>query len=281
MAEHSSVSKPRLTKRLVIVGLSFVFVLSVIWHLPIAPLLNSATGLLSSDSQSVVFSNADGKLWDGATQIQWQEPSSNTLVDLGEVRWQQSPMGLISQLNPALEWQTQFGHWNGYIEKGWLTESLKLSTEDLQLDLEKLVYWMSAFVKFPLLLEGQLRSQTLNFTWMPESLFQTVDATFQIEKLNAMGLVFPSIKVQLAMQDSDKQVLRWTMNSQDLGWKMHGQGTLNLNPSSKEFAIYQGEILVDAESQDRLPDFATLLPNVNKNQAQWQFSGNLQRFLAQ
>lgn len=258
-------------------GLLFivVFIFSILWHLPSGAILQALPGYLPNSAKGLNFDSSQGTLWEGKTQIEWLEPHSQKIVALGEVSWKQKPVHLITQINPEIKWQTQFGQWQGTTNKSWNNERLRIHTQDLKVDIKRLLHWLSPFAKVPFEIAGQVESKKLNFEWSQSKLLLALDAKLRVTQLSTMGIAMPPIHIELQMLEQDTQVVQWKLTAEDNGWKMQGSGTVDMSPESDTFGRYQGEIEVKAESAQKMPDFAHLMPQLKPELARMKLNGNL------
>lgn len=261
-----------------LMSLGLVFFFSVIWHLPIAPFLKNAQTVLPDSIKNLSFDNAEGGFLQGGTQLSWQFDGQQEPLSLGHVQWQQPPGELLSSLNPKIIWQTQFGQWQGDIERSWLQESIVLNTATLQIDIQDFLSWLAPFARVPFEVKGDLSSKQLMFDWSPKHLLTALEGEVVMEGLTTMGVSMPPLRLQASMPDPATQQVQWQLSGQADGWTLQGSGTLQAKPRTTNFGDYQGKLLVTAQTAEQLPDFAHLFRAVSATSAELAFNGNLQQY---
>lgn len=261
-----------------VLSLSLVFLLSAIWHLPIAPFLKSAPNFLPSEMQNLSFENSQGGLWEGTTQLSLAVANQTAPVDLGRVEWQQPAGDLFSALSPKLLWVTQFGQWQGSIERAWLEDRVALKTDRLQLDIDKFLTWLAPFAQVPFAVKGEVSSQQLNLQWSPKQLVTALEGKVSIHNLASMGVRLPPLTLKLSMPSAESQQIQWQLSGATEQWSLQGTGTLQAKPGQADFGVYQGKLVVKAQSAEQLPDFAHLFRVVSATSAELTFNGNLQQY---
>lgn len=259
------------------VSLSLVFIFSVIWHLPISPLLKSTEKHLPGDLQNLSFDSSQGGLWEGETQLNWSFDNQSAGLDLGRVQWEQSPASLLGAISPMLKWQTQFGQWQGEIERAWMQEQVHFKTHAFQIDVNDFLMWLAPFARVPFEIQADVTSKKMDVSWSPSSLVTAIEGRLLVQNLSTMGISMPPLVVELSMPNATVQEIVWTISGQDAGWELQGKGVLKAKPNTADFGRYDGEIVVNAQSVEQMPDFAHLLPQPTPTQAKMTLRGNLKQ----
>lgn len=262
-------------KRFWITAVFLVFMASLIWHMPASLLFKTAQTLLPAGERQIEFENATGGIWAGQTQLSWPLPNNQGTLNAGQLSWQQSPMDLIGALTPALDWQTQFGNWQGHLKQSWDGSSTAIETEVLRLNIAMFQKWLSPFFRSPFEVQGLVESNDLRFDWSTDKLLTQLQGTLLLQGLSTMGVSLPPVQIELQMPDKASQQVHWRLSAQGNGYQLSGSGKVDGNPASQQFASYSGVLEVKAESLQQMPDFSNLMPQLSETHSQLSFNGNL------
>lgn len=276
-SSNASKSPGLLPKWFWVLSLSLVFVFSVIWHLPISPLLNSAEELLPPDLKNLSFESSQGGIWEGETQLNWALDKQSKELNLGRLKWEQSPANLLNSLSPVLKWQTQFGQWQGEIERSWMQEQVHFKTHSFEMDVKNFLAWLAPFARVPFEVQADVTSKKMEVSWSPSSLVTAIDGRLLVKNLSTMGVSMPPLTVTFFMPNKETQVIEWSISGQESGWEINGKGVLKAKPKTADFGYYEGEVVVNAKSAEQMPDFAHLLPQISPTQAKMTLNGNLKQ----
>ena len=279
-----SASKRLMPKWLFYTLLLFVFLVSLLYHLPSGVVLKPLNEALQTNKQGLVLDGFQGSLWQGQTTLQWQEPTTQQSIALGNIAWQLAPLDLLTGAEPDLDWQSTYGEWQGKIFQSWNSQTTRIQTSNLRLELQAAINEFASLVKVPVEIKGTIVSNQLNLTVSPTQGIQHLKGMIRFENLAAMGVAMPTTYLRLSMvekpvkqanQNAQAPAVLWQIDAKEANWKMSGKGSIYLNPQEANFGQYQGEIKVDAVSEDDLPDFAHLMRQTAPNQAILRVQGKL------
>ncbi|MBN2648015.1 MAG: hypothetical protein JXR44_09545 [Thiotrichales bacterium] len=237
---------------------------------------STLSGWLMPNDSPLQFRELQGGLWQGEGQLYWQ--GREQTLALGQVAWQHSAFSWLrfqphlslnyQRLGTQLRLDTRFGLVQQ--DAHFQLQNASLSLRDWRPVLAQLVPAIGAWLQG---VEADLQGVQLQTDWRANAQWlANTQGSGELIGVTFLGERLPPIQLKLEQQ---QQILVLSIRAQE-GWRLHGE--IRIQPSVKSSSEslawqYEGQLTLDADQAEQMPNWASLMRSTAPNRAEMRFQG--------